>query len=253
MASRKRRADALLAERGFAASVKEAQALVLAGKVMISDTRGRERKLQKPGESLEEGVRFRLKGEPKPYVSRAGGKLEAALDHFGIDPKGRVALDLGLSTGGFTDCLLQRGVQRVHGVDVAYGIVDWRLRQDPRLVLYERTNARTVSLALLGERPDLVVIDLSFIGLSAIWPLLPPLLAPRSDVLALVKPQFELPREASTDGVIREEQDRRIALESARTAAESAGLTVRGWLSSPVAGREGNREWLLHATSGEVS
>lgn len=248
MASRKRRADALLAERGFATSEKEAQALVLAGKVLVTDERGRERKVVKPGESLVEGVRFRLKGDPRPYVSRAGGKLEGALQAFEVSPAGRVALDLGLSTGGFTDCLLQRGAERVHGVDVAYGTVSWRLRNDPRLILHERTNVRTLTRETLGETVSLVVIDLSFIGLSAVWSVLPPLLAARADVIALVKPQFELPRGATQEGVVRDEDAREAALERARRGAEAAGLIPGEAIDSPVPGRDGNREWLLYAT-----
>lgn len=239
------RADELLAERGFAGSPAAAQALILAGRVLVTDRRGRERRIDKAGERLDPGVRFRLKGDVGRFASRAGHKLASALDRFGLDPAGRVALDLGLSTGGFTDCLLQRGAARVHGVDVAYGIVDWRIRSDPRLVLHERTNARTLTPENLGEPVDLVVIDLSFIGLDAVWPTLPALMAPGADGVALVKPQFELPRGATERGVVADQPARAEALERARAGASRAGLEPGEAMDSPVAGREGNVEILL--------
>lgn len=242
----RRRADELLAERGFAPDPKAAAALILAARVLVTDDKGRERKVLKAGEPLEPGVRFRLKGDKGQFASRAGHKLAGALDHFGVDPAGRVALDLGLSTGGFTDCLLQRGALRVHGVDVAYGIVDWRLRMDARLVLHERTNVRNLSLEQLGERASLVVIDLSFIGLELVWPVLPPLLDPGAEGVALVKPQFELPRGATEGGIVGREEDRAAALARARAGAEAAGLTALDAVDSSVAGRDGNRELLLH-------
>lgn len=242
----KRRADELLAERGFAASPSEAGALILAAKVLVTGKDGRERRLEKAGERLEDDVRFRLKGERRPWVSRAGGKLEAGLLHFEVETRDRVALDLGLSTGGFTDCLLARGVRRVHGVDVAYGVVAWRLRTDERLILHERTNVRNLTPEMLGEPVDVVVADLSFIGLGAIWPVLPPLLAPHADLVVLVKPQFELPRERVLGGVVTDPSDRADALQSARKGAESVGLKPGEAIESPVRGREGNIEWLLH-------
>lgn len=246
MSKRRVRADALLAERGFAVSVAEAGALILAGKVLVSEQPGKERKILKAGEPILEQARFRLKGDRRAYVSRAGHKLEAALDAFGVTVEGRVALDLGLSTGGFTDCLLQRGATRVHGVDVAYGIVDWRLRTDPRLVLHERVNARELALVRLGETVDLVVIDLSFIGLDAIWRVLPPLLAPGGEVVALVKPQFELPRDqVGEGGIVSSPKAREAALDKARLDARNAGLEPLDAMDCPVAGRSGNRELLL--------
>jgi 23S rRNA (cytidine1920-2'-O)/16S rRNA (cytidine1409-2'-O)-methyltransferase len=244
------RADELLAERGFAETARAAASLILAGRVLVTDSRGRERRVEKAGERLEPGVRFRLKGDRRPYASRAGLKLEGALDSLGVDPSGRVCLDLGLSTGGFTDCLLARGARRVHGVDVAFGIVDWRVRTDPRLILHERTNARQVTPDLLGETVSLVVVDLSFIGLSAVWPVLPPVLEPEGDVLALVKPQFELPREDVERGVVLDDEARRRAVEAARGAARATGLEPRSEVESVLPGREGNREVVLHLRRG---
>lgn len=240
------RADRLLAERGLAKSKAEGAALVLAGRVLAAEPGRPERRVEKAGEPLHPGAELRLKGRPRPFVSRAGEKLAAALDRFGVDPAGRVCLDLGLSTGGFTDCLLTRGAARVHGVDVAYGIVHWRLRTDERLVLHERTNARHLTIEQLGERVSLVVADLSFIGLDLIFPALPPLLDPGADVIALVKPQFELPRADVDGGVVLRDEDRIRALEMATEAARRAGFEQRGAMDALVAGRDGNRELLLH-------
>lgn len=240
------RADALLHARGFATTPAEAGALILAGRVMVTDARGRERRLDKAGERLPPEVRFRLKGERGRFVSRAGLKLDAALDRFGVEVRGREAVDLGLSTGGFTDCLLQRGAARVHGVDVSYGLVDWRIRTDPRVVLHERTNARHLTPANIGDPVDLVVLDLSFIGLDAIWPVLPPLLRPSGEVVALVKPQFELERGATEDGIVTDPEARRRAVDRAEMGARAAGLVPRGRAPSAVPGRSGNEEWFLH-------
>lgn len=242
------RADELLTERGFAASQSQAGALILAGKVLLTDAKGHERKLKTAGERLPPGVQFRLKGETRPFVSRAGSKLLAALEGFNLEVQNRVCLDLGLSTGGFSDCLLQRGARRVHGVDVAYGIVDWRLRKDARLILHERTNVRHLTLETLGEKVSFVTIDLSFIGLSAVWKVLPPLLEPDAHVIALVKPQFELKRNEVEDGVITCPATRQKALESAGEDARQAGLITKNYCPSPVLGRSGNQEWLLHLT-----
>lgn len=245
----RRRADELLSEHGFAPTAAAAGALILAGRVMVTDRSGKERKVQKAGERLDAAVRFRLKqtaAASRAFVSRAGTKLQSALDGFSISVEGRVCLDLGLSTGGFTDCLLSRGATRVHGVDVAYGVVDWRIRQDPRVVLHERTNARHLTLDTIGERVSLFVADLSFIGLSAIWPVLPPLLAKGAEGVALVKPQFELPRTRVSQGVVLAPEDQRRAVDMAMKSAERAGLRPCRSLPSPVRGRDGNQEWLLH-------
>lgn len=241
------RADELLVTRGFASSQSMAAALILAGRVLVTDDKGRERKLLKAGEHLPTtSLRFRLKGEARPFVSRAGTKLAGALDHFGIKVAQRVCLDLGLSTGGFSDCLLQRGAARVHGVDVAYGVVDWRLRTDPRLVLHERTNVRHLTLDHIEELVSLVTIDLSFIGLSAVWSVIPPLLEPKADVIALIKPQFELARDEVINGVVTQPEAQKRAVRRAGQAAEQSGFITVNSCPSLLRGRSGNQEWLLY-------
>ncbi|MBK6684095.1 MAG: TlyA family RNA methyltransferase [Deltaproteobacteria bacterium] len=243
---KKVRADLLLIERGVAGTPAEAVGLLLAGKVMASEPDRPELKIEKPGTPLHPGTHFRILGEPRLYVSRAGQKLAGALDHFGVDPAGWICADLGLSTGGFTDCLLKRGAARVHGVDVAYGVVDWKLRGDPRLVLHERTNARTLPPLAFGEPVRLVVADLSFISLTQILPAAVAQLQPQAELVLLVKPQFELPAEATDGGVVRDEQARQRAINGVREAATTLGLVVCGGVDSSLAGADGNVEHLLH-------
>lgn len=243
---KKVRADHLLVERGVASSPAEAVGLLLAGKIMASEPDRPEQKVEKPGTPLHPATHFRVLGELRPYVSRAGQKLAGALEHFGVDPSGWVCADLGLSTGGFTDCLLQRGAARVHGVDVAYGVVDWKLRGDPRLVLHERTNARTLPPLAFGEPVRLLVADLSFISLTSVLPAAVAQLQPQAELLLLVKPQFELPPEASEGGVVRDEHARQRAIAGVKGAAVGLGLVVRGGVDSTVAGADGNVEHLLH-------
>ena len=221
--------------------------MILAGRVLVTGPDGHERKVEKAGERLDAAVSFRLKGDKRAFVSRAGAKLAAALEQFEIRVRARICLDLGLSTGGFSDCLLQQGAERIHGVDVAYGIVDWRIRQNPRMILYERTNARHLKPEDLGEKINLAVIDLSFIGLSAIWPVLPHLLTPNADVVALVKPQFELAKNHNmTSGIVTDPETRLKALQRAENDARRSGLHPVDACPSPVLGRNGNQEWLLH-------
>lgn len=243
---KKVRADLLLVERGVAGSSGEAVGLLLAGKVMASEPDRPEQKIEKPGTPLHPATHFRILGEPRPYVSRAGQKLAGALDHFGVDPGGWVCADLGLSTGGFTDCLLKRGAARVHGVDVAYGVVDWKLRGDPRLVLHERTNARTLPPLAFGEPVRLLVADLSFISLASVLPAAVGQLQDHAELVLLVKPQFEAPAEATQGGVVKDEATRQRAIEGVREVAHRLGLTVRGGVDSSVAGADGNLEHLLH-------
>ncbi len=218
----------------------------MSGKALATDDKGRERRLNKPGELLADTFSFRLKGDKRPYVSRAGGKLESALDSLRIDVGGLVALDVGLSTGGFTDCLFQRGIEKVHGVDVSYGIVHWRIRQDERLILHERTNARTLSPELLGERVDLVVIDVSFISLKLILDPVFSCCKEGGQVLAMVKPQFELPKELVPGGVVSDPQHQQQAVDRVRESAQKTGFKVLAEAPSAVAGTQGNREFFLH-------
>jgi 23S rRNA (cytidine1920-2'-O)/16S rRNA (cytidine1409-2'-O)-methyltransferase len=245
--ARRGRLDRLLVERGLARSRERAQALIMSGVVRVDG-----RPAGKPGSLVPEDVAVALAGADHPFVGRGGVKLEGALQALGVDPGGRVALDVGASVGGFTDCLLRRGATRVYALDVGAGLLDWGLRNDPRVVLLERRNARYLAPGDLPEPVSLAVADVSFISLRLILPALRPHLLPRSDVLALVKPQFEVGRdEVGRGGIVRDPALQRGALEVVAAAAVAAGLAVRGACASPITGMEGNREFFLHLTPGE--
>jgi 23S rRNA (cytidine1920-2'-O)/16S rRNA (cytidine1409-2'-O)-methyltransferase len=244
--AKKERADKLLVIRGLAQTEAEAGALLLTGRVMASEPDRPELKVDKAGTKLDPASSFRLTGEVRRFVSRGGLKLEGALDALQIDPRGRVCADLGLSTGGFTDCLLKRGALRVHGVDVGYGLVDWKLRGDPRLVLHERTNARQLAADALGERVTLLVADLSFISLVSVLPAMIGQCAPGADLLLLVKPQFELDREEVGSGVVADPALRQKAIARVKIEAERLGLRVKAGVDSTISGADGNVEHLLH-------
>ena len=239
----RRRIDVLLVERGLAESRARAQALVLAGAVVAGEAR-----VEKPGQLVDPDAPVRLKegSAPQRYASRGALKLERALDAFPVDPRGAVCADLGASTGGFTDLLLQRGAARVHAVDVGYGQLHARLRADPRVVVHERVNARFLGAGALGEDVDLVVADLSFISLRLVLPAVKALLGPGGRAVLLVKPQFEVGKgEVGKGGVVRDEAKRREALASVEAAARALGFEVLGHAESPIPGPAGNREWLL--------
>jgi 23S rRNA (cytidine1920-2'-O)/16S rRNA (cytidine1409-2'-O)-methyltransferase len=241
----RRRIDLLLVERGLAESRHRAQALVLAGRVLVG-----EQKVDKAGERVDPESPIRLLGGLR-HASRAGGKLEAALDAFGIDPAGRVCVDLGASTGGFTDCLLQRGARSVLACDVGRGQLAWKLRTDPRVTVRDGFNVRYVTAADLPAGISLATLDLSFISLRLVLGPLAGALAGRSvgpvDVIALVKPQFEVGRgQVGRGGIVRDPARREEALAAVAEAARQAGFTVRGAIPSPIAGAEGNREFLLY-------
>lgn len=238
------RADQLLVSRELAPSRARAQALVLAGKVYVGETR-----IDKAGALVAEDAPITVRGEDHPYVSRGGVKLAGALDTFGVDPRGKRCIDLGASTGGFTDCLLQRGAASVAAVDVGYGQLAHKLRTDPRVLVLERTNARTLEPAQVGGAADLVVVDASFIGLAKLLPAAFACLAPRGELVALVKPQFEVGREEAsrTKGVVRDPEVRARAIEGAVKDAEEVGLEVLGTCDSALEGPKGNREAFLHA------
>ncbi len=242
---KKIRADELLVRAELAASVEAARALVMTGRVMATID-GKERKVEKPGELIRTEATFRITGEERRFVSRGGEKLEAALDAFAIDPSGRICADIGLSTGGFTHCLLERGAARVHGVDVGYGDVAWNLRNDPRVVLWERTNARHLGAEHFGERVSLAAIDVSFISLEAILPAVLAQLDAAGEIVALVKPQFKAPREAIEGGVVRDPEVRRAAIARVCARANELGMEAIGELESPLVGADGNVEYLLH-------
>jgi 23S rRNA (cytidine1920-2'-O)/16S rRNA (cytidine1409-2'-O)-methyltransferase len=235
------RLDVLLVERGLAETRTKAQAMILAGLVQVSG-----RRAEKAGEAVPREAEIAVTGPPHPYVSRGGLKLAAGLDHFGIDPAGLVCLDVGASTGGFTDCLLQRGAARVYAVDVGHGQIDSRLRADPRVVVRERVNARTLSEAHVPERIDLAVVDVSFISLRLVLPSVAARVKPGGLAVVLVKPQFEAGRrEVPRGGVVRSEETRRRVLAEIEAAGRDLHLEVLGSLESPIRGARGNAEFLL--------
>ena len=240
--TRNRRADALLAERGLAASRSAAAASVRAGLVRV----GRDGPaVEKPGQLLPSDAEL-IVDRGAEFASRGGIKLANALDALPIEVAGRDCLDVGASTGGFTDCLLQRGAERVIALDVGYGQLDWRLRQDPRVTVMERTNARDLMRGNLPFEPSLVTADVSFISLAKLLGPIADAAAPRFKLLALVKPQFELgPGRVGKGGVVREASDRRDALRAVAVAAGEAGLVVRGFASSGLPGPKGNRETFI--------
>ena len=237
----KRRLDTLLAERGLYESRSRAAAAVIAGDVRVGG-----RPATKPGELVPDGADVAV-AEAPPYVSRGGVKLANALDSLGVDPAGRRALDVGASTGGFTDVLLQRGAQSVIALDVAYGELNWRLRNDERVIVIERTNARSLEPADLPHEPDLIVADVSFISLTKVLPAVVGAAAPVFDLLAMVKPQFEVGRErVGKGGVVREAEHRRAALvEVGEFARSELGLSVLGYAPSGLPGPAGNRETFI--------
>ena len=241
--SRKQRIDLVLVARGLAESRAKAQALVMAGAVVVGEAR-----VDKPGALVDPDAPVRLKdgAAPQRYVSRGALKLEKALDVFPIDPAGKSCADLGASTGGFTDLLLQRGAARVYAVDVGYGQLHPKLRGDPRVVVRERENARALTAEALGTQVDLVTGDLSFISLRLVLPAVRSILRPGGDAVLLVKPQFEVGKgEVGKGGVVRDDAKRRAALDGVAAAARELGFEVLGHAESPIEGPAGNREWLL--------
>jgi 23S rRNA (cytidine1920-2'-O)/16S rRNA (cytidine1409-2'-O)-methyltransferase len=239
------RLDALLVERGLAASRERARALILAGSVRVNG-----QPASKAGTSVRPDAEVTVASADHPYVGRGGLKLAHALDVFGIEVDGRGALDIGASTGGFTDVLLQRGAAHVVALDVGHGQLDWKIRNDARVDVLERMNARTLKAADLpaGRVPfDIVTIDVSFISLRHILPVIPSLVRDTADIVALVKPQFEAGRlEVGKGGIVRDPAVQSRVVEEITTAADALGLTRAGMAESPIAGMEGNREFLLH-------
>jgi 23S rRNA (cytidine1920-2'-O)/16S rRNA (cytidine1409-2'-O)-methyltransferase len=228
----------------LAESRAKAQALVLAGQIFSG-----ERRLDKPGQAVAADLPLDVRGASSPYVSRGGVKLAHGLDHFGIDPDGMVALDIGASTGGFTDVLLQRGAARVYAVDVGHGQLDWRLRNDPRVVVLERTNARYLSRDLIPAPIDLVVCDASFISLELVLPAALRLTHPGAGLMALIKPQFEVGKgQVGKGGVVRDPAlHEEVCAAIARWLGEGQGWQVQGITPSPITGPKGNREFLIAA------
>lgn len=238
----KERLDKLLVDRGLVQSRERARALIMAGQVVVNDHLA-----DKAGAQISVAAEIRLKGEDIPYVSRGGLKLARALDEFSIDVTGRVAIDVGASTGGFTDCLLQRGARKVFAVDVGYGQLAWKLRQDPRVLNLEKTNIRYLEPATLPELPDLAVIDASFISLDKVLPPTLRLVQAGGIIVALIKPQFEVGKgEVGKGGVVRDEGKHEEVVANVVALAESLGLAVRGVTESPILGPKGNREFLIY-------
>ena len=241
-AGTRRRLDAELVSRGIAETRAKAQGLILSGRVRIKGV-----VCAKCGMTVKEGADVGLLPAPRPFVSRGGGKLSGALDDFGIDPKGSVALDVGASTGGFTDCLLRRGAARVYAVDVGERLLDDRLLRDPRVVSLEKVNFRHATGDLLPEKATLAVIDVSFISLRHILPVLPRFLAPGAETLPLVKPQFEVGKgRVGKGGVVRDDALRHATVDGIAAFARETGYEVLGEAESRVPGPKGNREVFLH-------
>jgi 23S rRNA (cytidine1920-2'-O)/16S rRNA (cytidine1409-2'-O)-methyltransferase len=246
----KLRADQSLVERGLAESRSRAQALILAGKVFSG-----ERRIEKAGQPVPDDLPLEVRGQDHPWVSRGGLKLEHGLRHFGFAPAGRVCLDVGASTGGFTDVLLAHGAARVHAVDVGHGQLAWKLRNDPRVVVHEKTNARYLTAADIPDPIGALVCDASFIGLTTLLPAPLSLCAPNAWAIALIKPQFEAgPAAVGRKGVVRDP-----AVQAAVCArirewwARLPGWRVAGVIESPITGPEGNREFLIGATRQKIA
>lgn len=239
----KERLDRLLVERNLVESRERGHALILAGQVLVNG-----QKMDKAGTLVATDADVRILGEQMPYVSRGGLKLEKALAEFAIDVTDKIALDAGASTGGFTDCLLQHGVKKVYAVDVGYGQMAWKVRQDPRVVVIERMNIRDMDPALIPDRVDIIVIDVSFISLEKVIPSLLRFLKLGGEIIALIKPQFEVGKgQVGKGGIVRDETARAAAVEKVRRAFRSTGLNERGVIPSPIQGQDGNVEYLLHA------
>ncbi|MBI3665893.1 MAG: TlyA family RNA methyltransferase [Acidobacteria bacterium] len=240
--AKKARLDRLLVERGLAESREKAQALILAGQVRVDG-----QKAEKPGHAVPAGVELQVLGPPLKYVSRGGLKLEAALERFAIDVQGKVCLDIGASTGGFTDCLLQRGAARVYAVDVGAGQLDWKLRRDPRVAVREGINARYLKWEGVGEPVDLVTCDVSFISVTLILPVLAPFLREGSRIVVLAKPQFEAGRgQVGKGGIVRDPEVQSRVVEKVSRAVGALGFRQVEAMESPILGAEGNREFLVY-------
>jgi 23S rRNA (cytidine1920-2'-O)/16S rRNA (cytidine1409-2'-O)-methyltransferase len=237
------RIDRLLVDRGLAESREKAQAMIVAGEVLVD-----QQKVAKPGQQVLPDAEIRLLAQPAKYVSRGGIKLEAALESFGIDVAGKVCLDIGSSTGGFTDCLLQHGARKVYALDVGAGQLHWKIRQDPRVVIRERVNARFLSADIVPEKIEFACCDVSFISVTLILPSLPPLLAPGAELVVLVKPQFEVGKgQVGKGGIVRDPELHRQTTGKVTRALAALRFSRIRLMESPILGAEGNREFLLHA------
>ena len=245
----KKRLDVLLFEKGLCESRERAKTTIMSGVVFVDGQRA-----DKPGTPVSEDSEIEVRGAALEYVSRGGLKLEKALREFSVSPEGRTCIDCGASTGGFTDCLLKGGADKVYAVDVGYGQLAWSIRSDPRVVVMERTNIRYVTPEQIPDRPSLAVIDVSFISLKLVLPVVRELLADGGEVLCLIKPQFEAGREkVGKKGVVREASTHVEVLENFMKYAAEAGLGVQGLTFSPIKGPEGNIEYLGYLRAGAES
>ena len=245
----KERLDKLLVQRGLAASRERARALILAGKVIVDDHR-----VDKAGTQVPDDAELRLKGEDIPYVSRGGLKLEKALRDFNVEVKGKIAIDVGASTGGFSDCLLQHGAEKIYAVDVGYGQLAWSLREDPRIVNLERCNIRHLQPTQLNEVPALAVIDASFISLAKVLPNTLNLLTDDAEVIALIKPQFEVGKgQVGKGGVVKDQRQHDEVVRQICELVETLNCQVLGVLESPILGPKGNREFLIDLKKIKIS
>jgi 23S rRNA (cytidine1920-2'-O)/16S rRNA (cytidine1409-2'-O)-methyltransferase len=241
--AKKLRVDRLVVKRGLASTREKAQALILAGQILVN-----EQKIDKCGAMVDADAALRLLGEPMPYVSRGGVKLAGALDHFRASPAGKVCLDIGASTGGFTDCLLERGARRVIAVDVGTHQLDWKLRRDPRVTVLEKTNARYLQPEQIASKCAIATMDVSFISATLILPVLPALLESGAEVLVLVKPQFEVGRgQVGKGGIVRDATLQAEAVAKVAAKLQELGFSRIESVESCLPGAEGNREFFLHA------
>lgn len=242
MAQAKKRLDKILLERNLISSRERARAFIMEGKVLVEGL-----PVLKAGTLIQENAKIELKTNDIPYVSRGGLKLESAIKHFSIDVKDKTAIDVGSSTGGFTDCLLQHGAKKVYCVDVGYGQLAWKLRTDARVHLIERMNIRYLEREKIPEDIDIAVIDVSFISLTKVMPKIIEFLKEEGEIIALIKPQFEVGKgEADKGGIVKDEEKRLRAVEQVRLNLESLPLTTQGIIQSPIAGSKGNIEYLIY-------
>ncbi len=240
------RLDRLLVEKGLVSSQEKARALIYAGMVRVGQVPA-----MKPGKIIDPDSPLEVKQAEHPYVGRGGVKLEKALDCFGIEVRSKTALDVGASTGGFTHCLLLRGINKVYAVDVGYGQLAWEIRQDPRVKVMERKNVRSLTLTDIGEQVDLIVVDTSFISLTLVIPPLIPILKNQGEIVALIKPQFEVGKgKVGKGGVVRNEEDQKTVVENLTLFFQKIGFLVLNTIESPIQGAKGNREFFIHLKKG---
>ncbi len=238
----KERIDKLLVNKGLAESREKAQALIMAGEVLVGT-----QKIEKPSSKVDSHAEITVKGKPFPFVSRGGIKLDFALNHFSVDVKDKLVMDVGSSTGGFSDCLLQRGAQKVYAIDVGYGQLAWKLQKDNRVIAIERQNVRYLTKEHVPEMVDLITIDVSFISLKKVIPQVINFLQEHGEILCLVKPQFEVGKgEVGKKGIVKETEKHKRVVKEIETFSQNSGLQPKGSVESPILGAKGNKEFFLY-------